>query len=283
MTSITTHRSAIRIRTIIAILVLTVPAAIATKYVLDITSTITELLQQNGELRTAIGNLTKEEQIGYAKVLDQERKDGKLYTTLLFVETDRGDKSNVVLKKKFKIEGDVIHFDALVIKFGSDLVMTGKEKALYLWRRVYGEYMAPSQGFPIEKEGLEPRRYEDLLKILSIKDRKIFWDEIWQLANDPERLNEIGVTAVDGKVVYKQLRPGFIYVMKVSSGGDLFAEVVPIITDDVGVSKKKEEEAPKSSSRRIWDGTVDKVKGWYKEFSPWPRGRHETTVETVAN
>jgi len=268
MPSIKTHWGAIRIRTIIVILAIAVPATIATKYVLDVTTSITKLLQQNEELRTAIGNLTKEEQIGYAKVLEQEKENGKLYTTLLFVETDRVDKSKVVLKKKYKIEGDIIHFDALVVKFSSDLVMTGKEKALYLWRRVYGEYVPPNQGFPIEEQGVEPKRYEDLLKRLSIKDRKMFWDEIWELANDPERLSGIGVTAIDGKVVYKQLRPGFTYVMKVSSGGDLFAEVVPIITDDVATPKKKAQEAPKSSSERLWDDTVDKMKGWYKEFSP---------------
>ena len=99
MPSIKTHWGAIRIRTIIVILAIAVPATIATKYVLDVTTSITKLLQQNEELRTAIGNLTKEEQIGYAKVLEQEKENGKLYTTLLFVETDRVDKSKVVLKK----------------------------------------------------------------------------------------------------------------------------------------------------------------------------------------
>ncbi|MFC1834755.1 hypothetical protein ACFL2Q_08470 [Thermodesulfobacteriota bacterium] len=268
MSSLWNSWGAVRVRTVIVIVAIAIPATIGTKYVLDVTKTIAKLLQENSELRKAIGHLTTEDQIGYAKVLKQEKENGKLYTTLLFVETDRKDKSKVVLKKKYKIEGDIIHFDALVIKFSSDLVMTGKEKALYLWRRVYGEYMPPNQGFPIEQQGVQPKRYAGLLKKLSIKDRKVFWDSIWELANDPERLSDIGVTAIDGKVVYKQLQPGFIYVMKVGSGGDLFAEVVPIITDDIGPRKKKAEKDNQSTTEKLWDDTMHKMKDWYKGFKP---------------
>jgi hypothetical protein len=268
MSSILNNRGAVSIRTIIAIVAIAVPTTIGIKYVLDVTKTITKLLQQNEELRTAIGNLTQEDQIGYAKVLKQEKENGKLFTTLLFVETDRGDKSKVVLKKKYKIEGDIIHFDALVIKFSPDLVMSGREKALYLWRRVYGEYMAPSQGYPIEEQGIEPKRYDGLLDRLSVKDRDMFWDEIWKLANDPERLKDAGVKAIDGKVVYKQLQPGFIYVMKVGSGGDLSAEVVPIITADDESPVKKRPRYEKSSAEKLWDDTKDKMKGWYKDLIP---------------
>ena len=63
---------------------------------------------------------------------------------------------------------------------------------------------------------------------------------------------------------------GFIYVMKVGTSGDLFAEVVPIITDDVSTAKKKAWEKPESSAKKLWDDGVEKVKGWYKEFVPKP-------------
>ena len=55
--------------------------------------TIHQLLSENKQLKEAITNLTAEEQIGYAKVIKQETKDGKVWTTLRFVETARNDKT----------------------------------------------------------------------------------------------------------------------------------------------------------------------------------------------
>lgn len=189
--------------------------------------TIHELLAENKQLKKAITNLTKEEQIGYAKVISQRVKDGKLFTTIKFVETARGDKLNNVLEKQYSVEGDIIHFDALIVKFGDKMVMDGKSRALYLWRRVYGEKMTPQEGFVIEKPGTEPKRYSDLLKTLPIKQRELFWSNIWELANDPERLKKYDIEAIYGNVVYSRLREGLIYIFKISPTGQVYPEVVP--------------------------------------------------------
>lgn len=189
--------------------------------------TLSDLLQTNKQLKIAITNLTSEDQIGYAKVLKQTKRDGELYTTLLFVETDRNDPAKRILERKYRIKGDVIHFDALIVKFGSKYVMDGTEKALYMWRRVYGEHQAPADGYPIEMPGDEPRRYAGLLDRLSIKNKKLFWKDIWKLSDNPEALKKLGVRAINGHAVYKALRPGFIYVMKIDHSGGLFIESVP--------------------------------------------------------
>src|SRR4030043_1710410 len=112
--------------------------------------TIHELLTENKQLKKAITNLTNEEQIGYARVISQDTKDGKLFTTIRFVETARDDKLKKILEKEYTIEGDIVHFDALIVNFGNKMVTDGRARALYLWRRVYGEKMAPGEGFVIE-------------------------------------------------------------------------------------------------------------------------------------
>jgi len=190
-------------------------------------ATIHKLLAENKELKQAITNLTAEEQIGYAKVVSQESRNGKPYMTLRFVETARNDKLRKILEKDYTIEGDIVYFDALIVKFGDKMVADGREKALYLWRRVYGETMAPQDGFVIEQAGAEPARYADLLRVLPIKQREVFWSGIWDLANDPERLKQYGLKAIYGNVVYSKLRPGLIYVFKISASGQLYPEVVP--------------------------------------------------------
>ena len=191
------------------------------------TKTLYDLLKENERLKEAITNLTREEQIGYAKVLSQETRDGKVVTTLKFVETARDDKLDRILEKEYTIEGDVVYFDALIVKFGDQMVLDGKERALYLWRRIYGERTAPDQGYLIESPGVEPRRYEDLLSKLSLRDREMFWTAIWDLANDPEELRQFGIQAIFGNAVYSKLRPGLIYVFKIRATGEVYPEVVP--------------------------------------------------------
>ena len=189
--------------------------------------TIHQLLNENKQLKEAITNLTTEEQIGYAKVIKQETKDGKVWTTLRFVETARSDKLKKILEKDYTIEGDIVHFDALIVKFDNKMVMDGKERAMYLWRRIYGETMTPQNGLTIESPGAEPARYADLLARLPIKQREMFWSNIWDLANDVEKLKQDGISAIYGNAVYSKLKEGLIYVFKISPTGQLYPEVIP--------------------------------------------------------
>lgn len=193
------------------------------------TKTVHDLLGENKKLKQAISTLTQEDQIGYAKVIRQETRNGKLFTTIRFVETARDDRLKTVLEKEYEIEGSTIHFDALVVTFSDQAVMDGKERSLYLWRRVYGEFQSPASGFTIEDSGAEPARYKDLLGRLRLKERTLFWTSIWNLANDPEALKQHGIKAIYGNAVYKKLRPGLIYVFKISPTGQLYPETVPDI------------------------------------------------------
>jgi hypothetical protein len=189
--------------------------------------TIEQLLTENDDLKEAISNLKHEEQIGYAKVLSQFVRDGKVFTRLLFVETAPGDPTEHILRKEFEIEGDVVHFDAIIVKFKGQLVADGKERAMYMWRRVYGEHTPAEQGLPIEESGRPSPRYESLCRKLSLKDRDLFWSQIWDLSNAPKKLEPLGIEAIFGNVVYKRLQPGLIYVFKVGSVGNLYPEIYP--------------------------------------------------------
>ena len=189
--------------------------------------TLHELLTENKQLKQAISNLTEEDQIGYAKVLSQRDENGRHLTTIRFVETARGDKTKVILQKECTVQGDVIHFDALIVRFEDKMVMDGKSRALYLWRRIYGETTPPQDGCLLEEPGAEPQRYRGLLQALPVAHQQLFWSSIWDLANDPEKLRQYGIKAIYGSAVYSQFRPGLIYVFKINPVGHLYPEVVP--------------------------------------------------------
>ena len=188
------------------------------------TKTINDLLGDNEKLKTAITTLTHEDRIGYAKVIKQETRDGQLYTTVKFVETARDDMLHKVLEREYEIEGDVVHFDALVVTFSDQTVMDGKARSLYLWRRVYGETMSPSEGYTIETPGTHPERYAGLLRELKLPEQHLFWEAIWDLSNNPEALRDHGIKAIYGNAVYKRLRPGLIYTLKIGTDGQLYPE-----------------------------------------------------------
>jgi len=190
------------------------------------TSSIHDLLTENHKLNKAIGNLTKEESIGYAVVEEQRRDEtGQRQTVVRFVQTAAGNPKEIVSEQLFTLPGDIVHFDALIVKFTDEYVRDGKERALYLWRRIYSEQMAPGQGKPIEPAGGAPERYYSISKTLRMKNREVFWEAIWSLANDPGRLSQYGVTAVFGNVNYIRMRPGRVYRFKIDGTGQIYPEV----------------------------------------------------------
>lgn len=191
------------------------------------TASIHELLTENKRLSKAIHNLTREEQIGYA-LLESQASDefGNRISEIRFVQTAPDNPETIVSEQRFKISGNVVHFDALIVKFNNEYVKDGRERALYLWRRIYGETAAPADGQAINLPGTRPERYESITRSLGFKSREIFWEAIWDLADDTTRLSRYGVTAVFGNAVYMRMQPGKIYIFKISSTGQIYPEIV---------------------------------------------------------
>lgn len=191
------------------------------------TASIHELLTENHELNKAVKNLTREEQIGYAVLQSQSRDDeGELQSVVRFVQTAPEDPQVILSEQLFTVPGDIVHFDALIVKFTDDYVKDGTERALYLWRRIYGEHTQPASGEAIEIPGTAPERYYAITKSLKLKNRDIFWEAIWDLANDQNRLSEYGVKAVFGNALYTRLQAGKVYLFKIGPSGQIYPEVV---------------------------------------------------------
>jgi len=191
--------------------------------------TIFNLLRESEELREAIRNLTAERTIAYAKVIAQRVEEGRTVTEVRFVLPALDDPGRPVLEKRVTLRGDVIHFDALIVKFDQQWVKDGKARALYLWRRIYDEFTPPERGVPIECSGVEPERYKEVFALVPQRLRRAFWSEIWNLANDPRRLKKLGITAIYGNDLYQQLRPGRTYRFQLGNNGEFYVETMPEI------------------------------------------------------
>ena len=207
-------------------------AALVTAGILGVTfyhstASIHQLLTENHQLNKAVRNLTQEEQIGYATLQSQSRNElGELQSVVRFVQTAADDSKTVVSEQLFTIPGEIVHFDALIVKFTTEYVKDGSERALYLWRRIYGETTTPADGDAIEMVGSAPERYYSITESLQLKNRDLFWEAIWDLANDPEQLSDYGVQAVFGNAIYTRMEPGKVYLFKISSTGQIYPETV---------------------------------------------------------
>ncbi len=191
------------------------------------TASIHELLTENHQLNKAVRNLTEEAQIGYAMLQSQERDElGALVSVVRFVQTASDNPKEVVSEQLFTVRGDIVHFDALIVKFTDDYVKDGTERALYLWRRIYGEQTQPANGEAIDMPGTAPERYHAITRSLRLKNRDIFWEAIWELANDANCLSDYGVKAVFGNAIYTRLQPGKVYLFKISPTGQIYPETV---------------------------------------------------------
>jgi hypothetical protein len=189
-------------------------------------SSIHSLLTENHALNKAVTNLTKEEQIGYATLHSRSRNAGGAIESIIrFVQTDPENPKQIVSEQLFTVTGEIVHFDALIIKFTDAFVKEGKERALYIWRRIYGEETEPGKGTLIETPGTAPERYYSITKSLQMKNRAVFWEAIWELANDPAYLSKYGVWAIFGNAVYARIEPGKIYIFKISPTGQIYPEV----------------------------------------------------------
>ena len=191
------------------------------------TASIHQLLTENHKPNKAVRNLTHETQIGYALIQSQSYNGlGELENTVRFVQTAIDDPKVIVCEQHFTVSSNIVHFDALIVKFTNDYVKDGSERALYLWRRIYTESTAPAEGTPIETLGSAPQRYDLISKSLHIKNRDIFWKAIWDLANNTAQLSNYGIEGVYGNAIYTRMQPGKVYLFKISSTGQIYPETV---------------------------------------------------------
>ena len=140
------------------------------------TVSIHQLLTENKRLRKAVHNLTQETQIGYA-VLESQTRDasGNTISQIRLVQTAPDNPKTIVSEQRFTIGSKVIFFDTLIVKFTDAFVKDGKERALYLWRRIYGEGTPPVEGQTIETPSAAPERYESITRSLRFKSKEIFY------------------------------------------------------------------------------------------------------------
>jgi hypothetical protein len=126
-------------------------------------------------------------------------------------------------EQAFTLAGKVAYIDALVIKFDDSYVEHGdalRGSSVCFFRRIFGEYQQPADGFPLDSVGARPRPYgvgDDAASPVEIT----LWQHFWDYANDPAAAARAGVRALHGEAPYIELRPGKSYRVELRASGGL--------------------------------------------------------------
>jgi hypothetical protein len=189
---------------------------------------INELLGQKKELEEVIQRLNAEQRRAQMRVTDQRTVNGKLQTTLLFVEYAKDGSS--LPPRSFVIEGKWVHIDAMVIKFESQYVGKGDElrgHSLCLFTRIYGDNQTPANGFPIDKPGEIPAIYRGAGPRVSEFENGL-WADFWKLADDAAYRKEQHVRVANGQGVWGPFEPGTLYTITLAANGDMSLQSQPV-------------------------------------------------------
>jgi len=180
------------------------------------------LEQEKRTLQQFVQRLSDERRVAEILVLDQTKSsDGILSTTLLFQEYARDN--SALTPKRFTVQGEMAHFDALVIKFDHGFVEEGdslRGKTIALFSKVFGDHQTPEQAFSIDEPGKIPDIYRGTDPRVMPFEQDL-WNNFWRLTQDAAYRNEKGVRVANGQSVWGPFEPGRIYTITLENGGGM--------------------------------------------------------------
>lgn len=184
--------------------------------------------QRTAELRQIVQRLTAERRVADVMVTDQKTVDGVLRTSIVFVEYGKDDAA--LPAKRFTITGNMIHLDAMVVKFDGKFVEQNdplRGHSVALFTRLYGDTQTPAEGFPIDEPGQVPAVYrDDDPKVRQFQQE--LWQNFWRLADDPGYRNEMGVRIAQGEGLWRPFEPDHLYTITLESNGGLNIRSEPL-------------------------------------------------------
>lgn len=188
---------------------------------------IAEKNRQIERMELAMQLLKTDHRLARLEVIDQQTDEEteETYTTVRFTELSP-DGDPISPPQEFTLAGDVVYLDNWVVKFEDKYVEEAdlaRGTSLVLFRRVFGEYQTPSEGFAIDRVGSTPQAYKRGGQPSEFEQE--IWDDFWTFANDNERAREKGIRAAHGEAASMKVEPGRSYRVELRASGGV--SIVP--------------------------------------------------------
>jgi len=183
---------------------------------------IDELNVRLDKLETSLRLLKVEHRVAKFTAVDQttDEATGEISTLIEFVElNDEG--APIDTPRQFRIRGDTVYIDAWVVKFQDKYVEAEdleRGTSIMLFKRIFGSGQKPEDGYPLDEVGSAPKAYARGGQ-MSDFEKKI-WGDFWNIANDLEQMQDLGIVSADGKAANMKVVKGRSYQMTIRSIGD---------------------------------------------------------------
>ncbi len=196
---------------------------------------IAALEEQIDELQLRLELLRERTRVAHIDQVDQgpsEQRPGGVRTRFRFREVDAEGRT-LGTPQRFEVEGDLAYFDARIIKFDDAFVEQRdllRGSSILLFQRVFGEYQAPAEGFPIDAVGARPAAYAAGAEGPAAFHEEL-WRDFWRYANEPEVARRSGVRAMHGEAPSIRLAKGRSYELELRTSGGLSIRVADSAED----------------------------------------------------
>ncbi len=186
-------------------------------------------LEENRVLKKVIERLSADSRIAEVLVTqsryDEEHK--RIETTIKFLEYD--SQASPMVPRYFTFHGNIIQFQALVIRFQDALVRAGDKirgKSAYLFIKVFVLNGAKTQEFDLTQANEIPQGY----KVPGVKSEfeKKLWEEFWNYALNPKARGGNGIKNAQIEAPGSLFLPGTIYTLKIEHAGGIRIDAQPV-------------------------------------------------------
>lgn len=190
---------------------------------------IINIFRENQILKEIIERLAADSRVAEVIVTDVklDPKTKKSYTTIKFLEYDT--KLNPLEPKYFTFSGNVIQFQAMVIRFDDFYVKKGhslKGKSAYLFLKAFILTDNGAETFDITRVNEIPSGYQ--VEGAKNNFERGLWRGFWEYALNPVQAKQVGVKNAQIEAPGTRFIPGLIYTVKIEHDGGLRIDSSPL-------------------------------------------------------
>ena len=185
--------------------------------------------EQNRVLRKVIERLSADSRIAEVLVTKSEFDESakKIKTTVKFLEFDA--QGRALPPKYFTFEGNIIQFQALVVRFEDRFVQAGdrlRGKSAYLFMKAFALHEDKTEVFEITPVREIPAGYKVPHEKSGFESK--FWEEFWNYALDPRARHREGIKNAQIEAPGSMFLPGTLYTIRIEHDGGIRIDAQPI-------------------------------------------------------
>lgn len=174
-------------------------------------------------LATSLRLIKVDHRVARLNVLDQtvDEETGEITSKIQFVEID--DRGQAIgTPQQFELQGSIVYIDGWIVKFDDKYIEEAdieRGSSLVLFRRLFGEYQQPNEGFVLDEAGKTPMAYVQSGKASELQTK--IWRDFWSIANDSKKARELGIRAAHGDAPSIKMRKGMSYKIELRASDGL--------------------------------------------------------------